>query len=197
MGWFLVRIKDSERSPEISEEIDALFNNSLAETLTETEKGFQLGFVSMTEAILSVVQVISFVVIGIILIVLANTMAMTARERSSEYAVLKTLEFGPLFIFLGGDSKFSGRYVLSGGTQVLSPGFGHYTSDPLFDNYCVLCVRYCSCDSTGNKGLSYFDKRRLETYRVISLEIGMISIGRYPLPGCSNKYESRQGKKES
>jgi putative ABC transport system permease protein len=99
VGWFIVRIKDSERSPEISEEIDALFNNSLAETLTETEKAFQLGFVSMTEAILSVVQVISFVVIGIILIVLANTMAMTARERSSEYAVLKTLGFGPLFIF--------------------------------------------------------------------------------------------------
>ena len=99
VGWFLVRIKDAAEAPLISEEIDIIFKNSLAETLTETEKAFQMGFVAMTEAILTVVRVISLVVIGIILIVLANTMAMTARERSSEYAVLKTLGFGPQFIF--------------------------------------------------------------------------------------------------
>jgi len=42
--------------------------------------------------------VISIVVVGIIMIVLANTMAMTARERSPEYAVLKTLGFRPWFL---------------------------------------------------------------------------------------------------
>ncbi len=47
----------------------------------------------MTNAIVGAVQIISIVVIGIILMVLANTMAMTARERSSEYAVLKTWDF--------------------------------------------------------------------------------------------------------
>ncbi|MGC8659590.1 MAG: ABC transporter permease [Desulfomonilaceae bacterium] len=99
VGWFLTRIKDSEESARISEEIDTLFKNSLAETLTETEKAFQMSFVAMTEAILTVVRVISLVVIGIILIVLANTMSMTARERTMEYAVLKTLGFSPLFIF--------------------------------------------------------------------------------------------------
>jgi putative ABC transport system permease protein len=99
VGWFLVRIKDPDQAAIITEEIDSLFANSLAETLTETEKAFQMGFVAMTDAILTVVQVISVVVIGIILIVLANTMSMTARERSAEYAVLKTLGFGPGFIF--------------------------------------------------------------------------------------------------
>jgi putative ABC transport system permease protein len=99
VGWYLVKIKDTDRAAEISEEIDTLFKNSLAETLTETEKAFQMGFVAMTDAIVGVIRVISGVVIGIILIVLANTMAMTARERSSEYAVLKTLGFGPGFLF--------------------------------------------------------------------------------------------------
>jgi putative ABC transport system permease protein len=99
VGYFMARIKDPDQAPMIAEEIDSLFANSLAETLTETEKAFQMGFVAMTDAILTVVQVISIVVIGIILIVLANTMSMTARERSSEYAVLKTLGFGPGFIF--------------------------------------------------------------------------------------------------
>jgi putative ABC transport system permease protein len=99
-GWYMIRIKDPGRSAEIAQEIDTLFESSLAETITETEKAFQLGFVSMTDAIVGAVNVISIVVIGIILIVLANTMAMTARERSSEYAVLKTLGFRPWFLFL-------------------------------------------------------------------------------------------------
>ncbi len=113
-GWYMVKVRDPEKAPEIAQEIDALFRNSLAETLTETEKAFQMGFVSMTEAIIGAIQVISFVVIGIILIVLANTMAMTARERSGEFAVLKTLGFGPLFIFclICGESM---ALALSGG----------------------------------------------------------------------------------
>ncbi|MGC9028234.1 MAG: ABC transporter permease [Desulfomonilaceae bacterium] len=99
VGWYLVRVRDGDRAAEISREIDALFSNSLAETLTETEKAFQQGFVAMTEAIVSAIKVISAVVIGIILIVVGNTMAMTARERSAEYAVFKTLGFGPPFLF--------------------------------------------------------------------------------------------------
>jgi len=98
-GWYLIHVKDAEAAAEVSDEIDALFKNSLAETLTETEKAFQMGFVAMTDAIVGAIKVISVVVIGIILLVLANTMAMTARERSVEYAVLKTLGFSPRFIF--------------------------------------------------------------------------------------------------
>ncbi len=100
VGWYLVHIRDGARAAEISQEIDALFKNSLAETLTETEKAFQQGFVAMTDAIVSAIKVISVVVIAIILIVVGNTMAMTARERSAEYAVLKTLGFGPKFLFM-------------------------------------------------------------------------------------------------
>ena len=73
--------------------VDAMFKNSLAETITETEKAFYLGFVSMTEAILLAIRVVSWVVIGVILVVLANTMAMSARERLGEYAVLKTMGY--------------------------------------------------------------------------------------------------------
>jgi putative ABC transport system permease protein len=100
VGWYVIRVKDADRAAEIAQEVDTLFQSSLAETITETEKAFQLGFVAMTDAIVGAVHIISIVVIGIILIVLANTMAMTARERSSEYAVLKTLGFRPWFLFL-------------------------------------------------------------------------------------------------
>jgi putative ABC transport system permease protein len=102
----VVQIENPIRAAEISLEVDAMFKNSLAETLTETEKAFQMSFVAMTEAIVTAVRVVSFVVIGVILLVLANTMAMTARERMSEYAVLKTLGFGNRFVavLIGGES---------------------------------------------------------------------------------------------
>jgi putative ABC transport system permease protein len=93
VGWFLIKVARPDLAPQVSAQVDGLFKNSLAETLTETEQAFALGFVSMTEAILLAIQVVSWVVIGVILIVLANTMAMNARERRGEYAVLKTMGF--------------------------------------------------------------------------------------------------------
>jgi putative ABC transport system permease protein len=95
VGWFLVEIERPELAAVVSQRIDAIFKNSLAETLTETEKAFNLGFVEMTKAILMAIQVVSWAVIGVIMVVLANTMAMSARERLGEYAVLKTMGFRP------------------------------------------------------------------------------------------------------
>jgi putative ABC transport system permease protein len=98
IGAFNIEIKDASRAADISKEIDGLFRNSLAETLTETEKAFQLGFVAQSEAIVVAIRTVSFVVIFIIMAVVANTMAMTARERIAEYATLKVLGFSPLYV---------------------------------------------------------------------------------------------------
>jgi len=95
VGWFLTRVATPERAAPIAQEIDSLFKNSLAETLTENEAAFAMGFVSMTQAILLAIQVVSWLVIGVILVLLANTMAMSARERMGEYAVLKTMGYRP------------------------------------------------------------------------------------------------------
>jgi putative ABC transport system permease protein len=92
-GFYVIGVKKPELAPEVSLAVDALFKNSLAETLTETERAFQMGFVSMTEAIMVAIQIVSYMVIAIIMVVAANTMAMTARERIGEYATLKTLGF--------------------------------------------------------------------------------------------------------
>jgi putative ABC transport system permease protein len=94
-GIFIVGIRDGSEAAAISQHVDAQFKNSLAETLTETEKSFQLSFVAMTDTIVLAIQVVSYVVILIIMAVMANTMAMAARERTSEYATLKALGFGP------------------------------------------------------------------------------------------------------
>ncbi len=94
VGWFLVGITSPDVAADVAVAIDKLFKNSLAETITETEKAFQLSFISMTEAIVVVIQLVSIIVIIIIMAVMANTMAMTVRERTGEYAIMKTLGFG-------------------------------------------------------------------------------------------------------
>ncbi|MEO8935866.1 MAG: FtsX-like permease family protein [Burkholderiaceae bacterium] len=108
VGFYIERLANPDDAAEVSKQIDNLFRNSLAETLTETEKAFQLGFISMTELILVAIQAVSFVVILIIMAVMANTIAMTARERTSEYATLKALGFSPGFIgwLIVGESMF-------------------------------------------------------------------------------------------
>lgn len=98
VGVYLVDVTDIDRVAEVSRAIDAVFKNSLAETLTETERAFQIGFVKQTEALVIAIRIVSYVVIVIILAVMANTMAMTARERLSEYATLKVLGFSPVYI---------------------------------------------------------------------------------------------------
>jgi putative ABC transport system permease protein len=100
IGVFVEQLRDPDEAAAVSQAIDATFKNSLAETLTETEKAFQLGFVAMSEAILVAIQAVSFIVIVIIMAVMANTMAMTARERYGEYATLKALGFGAGFVAL-------------------------------------------------------------------------------------------------
>ena len=98
VGIYLVDVTDADRVAEVSQAIDALFRNSLAETLTETERAFQIGFVKQTEALVIAIRIVSYVVIAIILAVMANTMAMTARERIGEYATLKALGFSPGYV---------------------------------------------------------------------------------------------------
>jgi putative ABC transport system permease protein len=97
-GVFIEQLRDPDEAAAVSQAIDTTFRNSLAETLTETEKAFQLGFVAMSEAILLAIQAVSYVVIVIIMAVMANTMAMTARERYGEYATFKALGFGNGFV---------------------------------------------------------------------------------------------------
>lgn len=98
IGFYMIGVARPDIAAEVAVNIDKTFKNSIAETLTETEKAFQLGWIAMSQAIVTAIQLVSFVVIIIIMAVMANTMAMTARERIGEYAIFKTLGFGGGYI---------------------------------------------------------------------------------------------------
>jgi len=114
VSWFISQVSRPELVGPTAAQIDAMFKNSRAETLSESEAVFRTQMVSMTSAILMSIKVVSWVVIGVILIILANTIAMSARERRGEYAVLKTMGFQPrhLAALIMGESML---LALSGG----------------------------------------------------------------------------------
>jgi len=93
VGWYILRVEPPDAMPRVAAAIDEQFVNSRAPTKTESEKAFQQSFVAMSSAIITSLQVISVVIVGIVLLVLANTIVMAVRERTREYAVLKTLGF--------------------------------------------------------------------------------------------------------
>ncbi|HEX4953260.1 MAG TPA: ABC transporter permease [Thermoanaerobaculia bacterium] len=95
VGWYTIRVDDPDRAAEIAQAIDANFQNSPAETKTSTEKAFAQGWANQIGNIGAIVEAISAAVFFIILLVAANTMAQSVRERVNEIAVLKTLGFGP------------------------------------------------------------------------------------------------------
>ena len=119
VGWYVIRIADPDQSATVSAAVDEIFRNSPSETKTETEKAFTQGFISMSSTIILAIQFISYIIIGIILLVLANTMVMTARERVMEYAVLKTLGFRTFHIagLITGESMLIA--VIGGGLGLL------------------------------------------------------------------------------
>lgn len=108
VGWWLIGISDPRVTGDVSKQVDDLFINSSSPTLTETEKDFQQSFVAMMGSIITIIKVASWIVIGIILLVMANTMGMAARERVTEYGVLKTLGFRAphLLTLIGGEALF-------------------------------------------------------------------------------------------
>src|SRR6516225_1421623 len=93
VGMYYILADDSRNSSHIADAIDAQFRNSPAETKTESEQAFVIGFLSLIGNVKMFLVAIAGAVTFTILLVSANTMAMPVRERVREVGVLKTLGF--------------------------------------------------------------------------------------------------------
>jgi putative ABC transport system permease protein len=92
-GTYMVEIHDPSQAATVAKAVDALFENSDAQTHTETEQAFRAGFIAMAGNLAFLLNTIGLAVSFTILLVTANTMSMAVRERRTEIAVLKTLGF--------------------------------------------------------------------------------------------------------
>ena len=181
IGTFIIDVERAEDMASVAEAIDATFKNSLAETLTESEKAFNLSFVAMSDQIITIVRLVSFVVVLIIMAVMANTMAMTARERMSEYATLKALGFGPGFLLalVAGESFFIALVGCAVGIALTIPvaaGFGEALSTlfPIFRVAPETFVLQVACALVVGTAAAILPAIRAATVNVVD---GLRSIG--------------------
>jgi putative ABC transport system permease protein len=131
IGWYVLITDNPTQMPSIARTIDENYKNSRAGTKTETEKEFQQSFVSMSSSIIRSLEIVSFIIIGIILLVLANTIVMAARERTTEYAVLKTIGFSSVHIA----GLISGESLLIAG---LGGGVGLLLTFPIAKGFATM-----------------------------------------------------------
>ena len=99
-GTYTIRVRSAEETAAVARRVDDLFRNSTAPTKTETEKAFVLGFIAMMGNVRLLITAISSVVIFTIVLVAANTMAMSIRERVREIGILKALGFRRVHVLL-------------------------------------------------------------------------------------------------
>ena len=92
-GTFSIRVNSPKWIPVVAEKIDEMFKNTSTPTKTETEKAFILGFVSMLGNVQLLISGICSAVLFAVLLVAANTMAMSIRERVREIGILKAIGF--------------------------------------------------------------------------------------------------------
>ena len=106
VGMWWLKVKSAEDMPRVLNAINKAFENTSAEVRAETERAFQLGFISMWGNIKMLVTFISSAVVFTLLLVTASTMSMAIRERFRELAILKALGFRrrELFAFILAES---------------------------------------------------------------------------------------------
>jgi putative ABC transport system permease protein len=99
-----------KRGADLSASIDRIFDQYDTQTVTMSEREMNLGFLGMFSAILKAINIVSIIILLILTMILANTIAMGVRERTSEYGALRALGFSPGHIrfFIIGESSTVG-----------------------------------------------------------------------------------------
>jgi putative ABC transport system permease protein len=98
-GWYIISVSDPAMSASVAKAVDDQFRNSSAATKTATEQAFNASFATMWGNISLLLGTIGLAVVFAILLVTANAMMMSARERTREVAVLKTVGFSDRTLF--------------------------------------------------------------------------------------------------
>jgi putative ABC transport system permease protein len=93
-GLYYLKVDKGEDVPRVAAAIDQMFENSDRPTKTLTEKQFQLQFMEMMGNVKLLINGISLIILFAVTLIVANTVAMSARERVTEIAVMRTLGFG-------------------------------------------------------------------------------------------------------
>jgi len=123
-GWYIIEIDDADNAAGAAKMLDDQFRNSSAPTKTGTEQAFNASFATMWGNVSLLMGTIGLAVVFAILLVTANAMMMSARERTGEVAVLKTIGFTDRTLFQlvmveAGFIALTGALIGLGGAKLL------------------------------------------------------------------------------
>jgi putative ABC transport system permease protein len=124
VGMYWIRLERPELASRVGQAIDQMFRNTAYETKTESLSAFLLSFISMLGNVRGIILLIGSAVTFAILLVVANTMAMSIRERVSEAAVMRSLGYrsGHILRLFVGESlvvTLAGALLGIGGAKLL------------------------------------------------------------------------------
>jgi len=151
MGSASIRVNDAKQGEAIARKIDAMFANSQYETETQTERAVAKQFQEQIGDMTVIVTSVTLAVFFTMLLVTANRMAQSVRERTNEIGVMKTLGFGSALIVTlvllesllltlsGGLAGTSLAYMLSVGmAPVLKANFPGFALES--DSVAIACA---------------------------------------------------------
>jgi putative ABC transport system permease protein len=95
IGWIVSKVENAGAAARVSKEIDQLFDTRDIQTLSMSERAMNTSFLGMLSTLLKAVSVVSIVILLIMMLILGNTIAMSVRERTREYGVLRAIGFLP------------------------------------------------------------------------------------------------------
>jgi putative ABC transport system permease protein len=106
VGWIVSRVRDAAKTAELGAALDRRFDEKDVQTLSMSEGAFNASFLGMFSAVLRAIDIVSVVILGIMMLILGNTIAMSVRERTKEYGTLRAIGFLPkhLAIFVLGEA---------------------------------------------------------------------------------------------
>ena len=128
-GWYVIQLKDPSLASQVAAAVDSMFKNSSDPTKTGTERAFNASFATMWGNVSFLMDSIGMAVVFAILLVAANSMMLSARERIGEVGVLKTVGLQDRLLFAlvmaeAGTIALGGAAVGLGVAKVLYPLVG-------------------------------------------------------------------------
>jgi putative ABC transport system permease protein len=135
IGWVVTRVPSARDAPIVARKIDQMFDSRDIQTLSMSERAMNASFLGMFSALLKAMDIVSLVILVIMMLILGNTIAMTVRERTHEYGVLRAIGFRPHHI-AGLVLGEAGTIGLLGGAlgvlisyPVVNDGIGRFLED--------------------------------------------------------------------
>lgn len=132
IDWLMSRAGDPRQAADLERTLDARFADHEVTTRSASERVLERKFAEAATGLFTVINVTSLGLLIIMMLVLANTIAMGVKERMSEYAVLRALGFGPMRLtrLIAGESAIIGLASAALGTTIahllIRGGVGHW-----------------------------------------------------------------------